>query len=572
MKKGFKKLVACSMSIAMLSAMFPVSASAFDLNTVKINSNHGNNTAIEYCFGTPETNSISYTATLNMTDSMAKLLTDWHSRELESAKFTINVDVSVTSEGTSENVITDGLKFNTDANGNIECTFSSTFLTPDPEQFGEIVPTESKDENGFTVYTYKIPVKPSEIKSLKMIVNDDMLAYINDNTITKDTKQFTSTITLSGVSADLSGGAVTALRNGDTVKVYADGTVDSIINVAFVANDVTFKFDADEVYNDFKADTHTVTFNSNGGTSVAPQTVVCGNTITRPEVTNGVRPLNNWLVVGEGTVFDFSTPITKDITLIADWGSGSGGGTGGGGGGGITIEDEEPPLADLNLEDHFAYIVGYDDGTIRPENQITRAEVAAIYYRLLTDYARTMNLSRTTNFTDVNANSWYNTSVATLTNMGIISGYPDGTFKPDAPISRAELATIASKFSELTEGTSTFTDVAGHWAEDYINFAYTYGWISGYPDNTFKPNQAITRAEVMSLTNRVLQRATHAGDMLDTMRTYTDVPTTAWYYEAVQEATNTHGYERTEEIVEGRGFCYEKWTELLPDPDWSTYN
>ena len=221
-----------------------------------------------------------------------------------------------------------------------------------------------------------------------------------------------------------------------------------------------------------------------------------------------------------------------------------------------TPDPEEP---ELERGDHYAYIFGYEDDTIRPDNDITRAEVATIFYRLLTDASRDEYRTTDNDFTDVSADAWYNETVSTLANAGVLAGYEDGSFRPDAPITRAEYAAIATRFDDLAAGTSSFTDISGHWAEAAINAAYSAGWVGGYEDGTFRPDQNITRAEAMALINRVLERAVDSDGMLDDMQRWVDCHPDAWYYADVQEATNSHDYEREE------GEKYETWTELLPN-------
>ena len=229
-------------------------------------------------------------------------------------------------------------------------------------------------------------------------------------------------------------------------------------------------------------------------------------------------------------------------------------------------EDEEPEedLSGLNTTDHYAYIAGYEDGTVRPDGNITRAEVATIFFRLMTDEYRETCWSTSSGFTDVTAASWYNNAISTTASAGWVSGYPDGTFRPDAYITRAEFATIAARFlSDVYSGTSMFTDISGHWAEDYINRAAAAGWINGYADGTFRPNAYITRAEAVTLINRMLDRAPDANHLLADMVRWPDNPETAWYYADIQEATNSHDYTRA-----GTG-NYEVWTELLANRDWA---
>lgn len=233
------------------------------------------------------------------------------------------------------------------------------------------------------------------------------------------------------------------------------------------------------------------------------------------------------------------------------------------------IIDEEVPLAEtpwLNTEDHYAYIIGYsEDGTVRPNANITRAEVATIFFRLLTDSARDQFWMTSNNFSDVLPNDWYNNAVSTMVNMGIIQGYEDGTFRPNANITRAEFAAIAARFMASGYGVEDdlFTDIANHWARESINDAAMAGWINGYEDGTFRPDAAITRAEAVTLVNNVLQRKPDADHMLDSMIKWPDNPEGTWYYEAIQEATNSHDYDLFEDAE------YETWTALQPNRDWA---
>lgn len=245
---------------------------------------------------------------------------------------------------------------------------------------------------------------------------------------------------------------------------------------------------------------------------------------------------------------------------------------GGGGGGGHrpkpkpTVEIPDDDALGLNNTDHFAYVVGYENGEVQPQNSITRAEVAAIFFRLLEDGIRSENFTHQNDFSDVAADAWYCSSVSTLSRMGIIAGYPDGTFRPNAPITRAEFAAIATRFDNNGDKTPvSFTDIIGHWAEGEITVAANHGWVSGYGDDTFRPQNQITRAETMSLVNRVLKRLPETpADLLPDMITWTDnADTSSWYYLPVQEATNSHYYEFKENSK------HEKWTELRETRDWS---
>lgn len=223
----------------------------------------------------------------------------------------------------------------------------------------------------------------------------------------------------------------------------------------------------------------------------------------------------------------------------------------------------------LEKEIHFNYVIGYTDGTIRPGNNISRAEVATIFFRLLTDEAREQYNKTTTSYSDIKDGAWCCRAVATLTNAGVINGYTDGTFRPNAPITRAELATIIARFAKLDVNTKTFSDINGHWAQKNIELAAGNGWINGYEDGTFRPNNNITRAETFAMINRVLDRQTESvSDLLPTseMNMWSDnMDADAWYYKDVQEATNYHKCDRVGDSV------YEKWTEKVPDIDWASY-
>ena len=234
-------------------------------------------------------------------------------------------------------------------------------------------------------------------------------------------------------------------------------------------------------------------------------------------------------------------------------------------------EPDEPDTPDdLNTVDHFSYVVGYEDGTVMPQKQITRAEVATIFYRLLKEDVRDENTTDVSDFSDVSSSDWYGTTVATLADMGILKGYEDGTFRPNAPITRAEFAAIATRFFDETGATyepGTFTDVTGsEWFAGAIMDAVNLGLIGGYEDGTVRPNNNITRAEACAIVNRTLGRVPDADHLLpeDEMKTWPDNPESAWFYADMQEATNGHEYEWITED----GNKVENWTDLL-DKDWN---
>ena len=257
----------------------------------------------------------------------------------------------------------------------------------------------------------------------------------------------------------------------------------------------------------------------------------------------------------------------ETYTFTANFGYSSGGGSGG-------SNRPKPPVVDipddvptgLNGKDHYAYIIGYGNNDVRPQNNITRAEVATIFFRLLTDETRTANMTKSNSYNDVKDGDWFCCAVSTLSKMGIIKGYEDGSFKPNDPISRAEFAAIAARFDPDGDKTpATFADVTSHWAKDEISIAANHGWIKGYEDGSFKPDQKITRAETMTLVNRVLNRLPETKDDLHKdMKTWVDnMDETAWYYLAVQEATNSHYFKNK------TGTKFEQWTDLRDTRDWS---
>ena len=303
-----------------------------------------------------------------------------------------------------------------------------------------------------------------------------------------------------------------------------------------------------------------------------------------PDVENSVKftmePADGWKVddvLVDGTsVGDVDSYVLKDdvmqegpvLKVIFEKKS-----SGGGGGGSHDKDDDKDktpaktPDA-LNGEDHFDYIVGDADGRVHPERNITRAEVDSIFFRLLKDDVRSENLTDQNTFTDVSADAWYNVAVSTMSDMDIVFGRTDYQFDPDAYITRAEFAAIAARFdSGSYSGDDLFTDIEGRWAADQINRAAEKGWITGYPDGTFGPNRYITRAEAVTMINRVLNRMPKDKDALhEDMKVFVDnADTNAWYYLAIQEATNSHEYKKDKDGV------YETWTDVLPARDWAQY-
>lgn len=324
----------------------------------------------------------------------------------------------------------------------------------------------------------------------------------------------------------------------------------------------------------------TLTYNVTGDlpegyTAPTAQSMLVGSKYTVAEVpasvsgskdgVNGTFSFNGWKK-DDGTVLTGEQQLTADLTLHGVWTftkKSSGGGGGGSHKPTVTIPDDVP--TGLNGDDHYAYIVGYPDSTVRPQNGITRAEVATIFFRLLTDETRNANSTKTNSYSDVAAGAWYNHAVSTLSAMGIVKGDSQGKFNPNAPITRAEFAAIAARFDDKANTTAVdFSDIASHWAKNEISAAANNGWINGYTDGTFRPNNKITRAEAMTLVNRVLKRLPETAEDLhnDMIKWSDNSDTSAWYYLAVQEATNSHYYDI-------KANKYEKWSKLRETRDWT---
>ena len=310
---------------------------------------------------------------------------------------------------------------------------------------------------------------------------------------------------------------------------------------------------------------------SDAGAAPASAKVKIGGsyTVAPAQTTSQSRyTFSGWRIDGTGDIVTSLENLRQDVKLVGVWSYRSGGGSSGGGGGRkptVDIPDDVP--TGLNGDDHFAYIVGYPDGNVKPGSSITRAEVATIFFRLLTEDVRTANSTQANSLSDVSRGQWFNHAISTLSSMGIVKGNPDGTFDPDAPITRAEFAAIAARFDDKnTNTTSNFSDIASHWAKDEIGVAANKGWINGYPDSTFRPDQYITRAEAMTLVNRVLNRLPEKSeDLLDDMIKWPDnADASVWYYLAVQEATNSHDYSDKSDADK-----YEKWTKIRDARDWT---
>lgn len=293
---------------------------------------------------------------------------------------------------------------------------------------------------------------------------------------------------------------------------------------------------------------YTLHYESNGGTSYKDESYSSGTTVTLDKApVRESYTFTGWYADKALTDKITNVKMTGNKTVYAGWKA-----TG------------VPDM--LNGDDHYAYVVGYSDGTVRPNANISRAEVATIFFRLLKEEVRDGNLTAENTFADVTDGQWHNKAISTMAKLGVVKGRNAEAFDPDAPITRAEFATICARFDKTQINTSSnFTDISGHWAEKYIERAATLGWIAGYSDGTFRPSNYITRAEAMTMINRVLCRMPQSeDDLLNNMTVWPDNHPTDWHYLAVQEATNSHDFDR-------KGEVNEKWTKLTNGSDWRQY-
>ena len=342
-------------------------------------------------------------------------------------------------------------------------------------------------------------------------------------------------------------------RGGYTFKGWntkADGSGDAFTAATDVTSSMT-------VYAQWKKNSsggshstrkYTLTYESNGGTAYQDERYSSGTKVTLDKVPiRESYTFTGWYADKELTDKITSVTMTSDKTVYAGW-----------------VATGVPDM--LNGDDHDAYVIGYPDGNVHPQGNISRAETATIFFRLLKADTRDGNLTAENAFADVVDGQWFNKAVSTMAKLGIVKGRSAETFAPDAPITRAEFAAICARFNTKPTNTSnSFSDISGHWAEAEIERAVAFGWIAGYPDGTFRPDTYITRAEAMTMINRVLCRMPQdEKDLLRTMVVWPDNKPTDWYYLAVQEATNSHEFER-------KGAVNEKWTKLTSAPDWTRY-
>lgn len=293
---------------------------------------------------------------------------------------------------------------------------------------------------------------------------------------------------------------------------------------------------------------YTLHYESNGGTAYKDERCSSGTKVTLDKTpTRESYTFTGWYADKALTQKITTVTMNSDKTVYAGWEA-----TG--------VPDK------LNGDDHFAYVIGYPDGKVHPEGNISRAETATIFFRLLKSDIRDGNLTADNEFSDVSDGQWHNKAISTMAKLGIVKGRRADRFDPDASITRAEFAAICARFNtKPVENSGSFSDISGHWAENEIERAAAFGWISGYPDGTFRPDARITRAEAMTMINRVLCRMPQSkSDLLDSMVTWPDNKPSDWHYLAVQEATNSHDFDRQGEVG-------ESWTKLTSVPDWTRY-
>lgn len=534
-----------ALAMTMLLSLLCMSASAVDLNEAKaslanvsITQTYNKKTAASAVHDYRTDGSdvfVTYAAELCMTDVMAEYLT---MRQTQLCKADFNVKM---------NVELDWLDW-TAAGNQLTFTFQSTFLKP-------VQPA------GSTAADY----------SFKLRKYDEKTKYfIYDITATK-----------SWIAANWKNGAVSVpmeliyFHAGDTVRgiesvpAFASGAQGMFWNytAADWVKPITLTLAGLKVRADKAA---TVTENTaTWKTLRASGTVEGGFTYITVDVPSNVGNAAELAANKEyvetlafGNDADITEWKSNEVTLLLKRSSASAPVVPSPGG------SKEP--SDLNITDHFAYIIGYPDGEVKPEGNITRAEVATIFFRMLKDEARDKYWSKTNSYTDVKGTDWYNNAISTLSNMGIIDGYPDGSFQPNAGITRAEFAKIAvSFFKDNVRETmgDRFSDISGKWYTEYINLANELAIVNGYPDGTFRPDNKITRAEAMTIVNNTLRRTPCKEGLLpvSVMITWPDNVSTAWYYEAVQEATNSHEYTRASTTDK------EQWTKELPVRDWAAF-
>ena len=489
---------------------------------------------------------------------------------------TIDVDDKSKAYGEAEPVFTGTVTGLVNASDLGEVTYKRTNTDENVGNYEEVLDAEYTANTNYTVTVNKGDFRILGPNSVVYVVN-----YLEQGT----NRPLADSVTKSGIF-----GEEVTERSIDIKGYNKVGSVEKTITLDVYGNVINFYYSEQKVIDDsdfyeinwmyetgYNTDTYNKRYETDGEGSVTESDIAnyvqlhydSGYTYVRRVVNQNTVEVIEVIDVTSGAAITGSavtgTGIKLVTTTVVDLyydRNYTGGGDDDDDDDSTIITDTLVPLAELEKLDHFAYVIGYPEGDVRPLNNITREEVAMIFYRLLTDESRNQLLSDTNPFTDMEGHGWSNRAISTLYSAGIIKGYPDGTFRPSAPISRAEFATIAAKFDKLElNNASKFTDIFGHWAEKYITSSENKGWIKGYPDMTFKPEQDITRAEAMTLINNVLGRTVPEENIHPDAMFWPDNPSSEWYHEAVMEATNSHDY-----IYEEDGD--ELWTGLKANKVW----
>lgn len=495
--------------------------------------------------------SVTYAASLRMTEEMAIYL-QARQRLLYDAQFTVKMKVDL-----------EHLDWETA--GDLTFLFKSSFLKPVAAADGaykvSYLAWDAKDGR----YSYEITASPAYIKSQWEAGGGTISFPVA--LIAWDNERHGYPITFAEIEGQGEPSFKSLLLSGRYTPdkmMYADFTVEDWmkpITLELAKLKVTDATRASVSY------TSSVTITASGTVSGTFSYITAENTTTASRIlellemekTDGMT-YHKTLAFGTGTPEDITDAWKSNEVVLRL----------------IYSTSDRPLPPDLNTEDHFAYIIGRTDGvgspaTASPEESITRAEVATIFFRMLKDDSRARNWSQTNPYSDVDIDKWYNNAVSTLSNMGIVNGRDGGVFAPDEPITRAEFATIAVRFfdtSRLETLGDAFSDISGKWYTQYINYAAMLELVNGRPDGTYHPDDYITRAEAMTIVNNTLRRtpvnASFTG--LKDMITWSDnMDTTKWYYAAVQEATNSHDYQRSSISAP------ETWTKILPVRDWAAF-
>ena len=479
--------------------------------------------------------------TLNSYDEAANVITFYYTPKNDvtyKVKYVLASDHDVELKETK--VVTEQV-FDSTVTENAEAI---TGYSPDAES--KNLTLNSYDEAANVITFYYTPNNYSYlIEYYKQVdTKDGSVAYVLAETETVKNAPFASTVTINLADAKYQNRYIAE-------HYYVDASnVNNVLTGVVGADNKTPVL---KVY--YNLDFHTLTFDTMGGSKIAPETVRHGLTVARPrDPVNAGYIFDGWYTDKTFRYrYNFATPLTEDITIYAKWVWMVLPGT--------TVKKNTPKL---NTADHFAYVQGYPDGTVKPTGNITRAETAAILFRLMDDSTRNTYYSTRSGFRDVALGSWYNTYVATLNNAGVITDSANGNFRPNEAITRAELAAMLANFTDTAGAANYFNDVsAKYWAANAIAICAKLGWINGYPDGSFRPDRNVTRAELMAMINRATGRAPKSADaFLTGMKTWKDNTADKWYYLDVQEATNSHSYTVKNSEV---------WTALNAAPNWSKY-